>query len=97
MYPKICLILALIGFAESCLVWIRVPYRPPNTELKGKSQLKQFFSDSCQPECENGFEGLSLMVSNDADCPTNFLNRKILKGRIFVKPKNFCDAEVSVS
>ena len=58
--------------------------------------MKKFFGDSCLPQCGDGEKGFSMLVASDADCPTDISkgNRKEFKD-VAVRPKDFCEAEVS--
>ena len=58
--------------------------------------MKKFFGDSCLPQCGDDETGFSVLVASDADCPTDISkgNRKEFKD-VAVRPKDFCEAEVS--
>ena len=56
--------------------------------------LEKFFDPTCQPTCAEGQHAFSLLTTSTTECPTDFSDRSALRG-IFVKPRDFCAAEVS--
>ena len=57
--------------------------------------MAKFYDESCQATCPEGQKAFSLLTTSDNACPDDFSDKAALRAT-FVRPKDFCAAEVII-